>query len=324
MTNAESDPPADGPAQSPAFRIIADVADLASDPVPARVRGSVLAAVRDRTASRRPPLPTQVPEAAAPYATQIAELDTLLSGMDERQWAVRVLHDWDVPAVLGHLFAVDAVLAEALGVPVTPEAGTGIDVAERTRTVHRAFAGRPVYQVHTAWRGQATAMLNHVTANPEQLGRMIGWLGIELSTTAVLLDRAAETWLHGGDIRAALGLPRHTPAQGDLAQLADGGAQLLPQVWPVVIDQPGGQVLLRLRGEQPSDWVLDPATRSSRPVSAGAPDQSAVQASVTIDMLEFCYLLLGRRTPDDVSHQGTGDPVLVRATLAAAAGFARL
>ncbi len=325
MTNLESDPqPGEGRAQSPAFRIITDVTDLASDPIPARVRRSVLAAVRDRTATRRPPRATEVPEAAAPYATQIAELDTLLNGMDERQWAVQVIHDWDVAAVLGHLFAVDALLAEALGVPVTPESGTGTNIAERTRAAHRAFSGLPVSAVHTAWRGQALAVLSRVSASPDLIGRPIEWLGLELPVSAVLLDRAAETWIHGGDIRTTLGLPPRDPAQADLARLAHGGAQILPQFWPASADQSGGQVLLRLRGEQPSDWVLDPATRSSWPLPAGAPAQAEVHASVSIDTLEFCYLLLGRRTPGDVSYQAAGDPILVEATLTAAAGFARL
>ena len=38
MTNPETDPHADGPAQSPALRIITDLAELVPDPVPARMR----------------------------------------------------------------------------------------------------------------------------------------------------------------------------------------------------------------------------------------------------------------------------------------------
>jgi uncharacterized protein (TIGR03083 family) len=325
MTHSEFDPqPGDGPESSPAFRIITDVADLASDPAPAQMRASVLAAVRARTATRSLPQPSQVPEPAAPYATQIAELDALVAEMDEQRWATRVLHDWDVAGVLGHLFAVDALLAEALGVPVPPAAGTGTDVAERTQTAHRAFAGRPAGVVHAAWRGQAIAVLSRLTASPELTDQTIGWFGVELPVSVILLDRAAETWLHGGDIRTALGLPQRQPAQRDLTQLAQGGARLLPRIWPSTADQDGGQVLLRLRGDHPSDWVLDPATHSSWPLPTGASARAEIRASVTIDVLEFCYLLLGRRTPDDVSHRADGDPMLVQATLAAAAGFARL
>jgi uncharacterized protein (TIGR03083 family) len=323
MTNPETDPHADGPAQSPDLRIITDLAELVPDPVPARMRSSVLASIREHTARRPVPLPTQVPEAAAPYAAQIAELDTLLKGLDGPQWALRVIHDWNIAAVLGHLFAVDALLAEALGVPVTPAAGTGTDVAERTRTAHRAFADRPVSEVHTAWRGQAIAVLSHIIATPERTGRQVDWFGLELPIAAVLLDRAAETWGHSADIRTALGLPPRDPGPADLAKIAQGGARMLPRFWPASAER-GGRVRLSLQGEYPSDWVLDPGHGEARRLPAGAPDRSEVEAAITIGVLDFCYLLLGRRTPDDVSHQGAGDPILVRATLAAAAGYARL
>ena len=307
----------------PTIDVITDVAAVASDPVPTRVRTAVLAAIRQRTAALQPPSADAGPPEAAPFATQVAELDALLSGLTPAQWSLpvpAVQDSWDVSAVLAHVFSVDALLAAELDLPLSPEAGSGTDIAARTESAQRAFAGRPAKDVHAAWRGQAIALLNHVSARPEHLERRVNFAGLRLPVGAVLLDRAGETWIHSEDVRSVLARPS-VPLRPDHREvLADGGAQLLPTRWPEMPIPAAGPVWLRLQGTHVSDWLIEPAGPARRP----QPDEPPAAATVTVDTLEFCYLLGGRRTPDTVEHEASGDALLARATLAAAAGMARL
>ncbi|MDF2741493.1 MAG: hypothetical protein K0S88_2863, partial [Actinomycetia bacterium] len=58
------------------------------------------------------------------------------------------------------------------------------------------------------------------------------------------------------------------------------------------------------------DWTISPA---GQPAPAGPP-----AATVTMDAVEFCYLLGNRRDPGLVPHRVEGDPTLAATLLHAA------
>lgn len=300
--------------QTVSVAMLADIAEVAADRPSPQLRRTVLAQIRAATAQRPMPSTTEVPAAAGPYAAQVAELDTLLAGLSGEQWQTPVVNDWDVAGVLGHLVAVDAIAADAVGLPTPPRLGVGDDVAERTRWVQRAHEGQSRDALYRAWRGQAIALLRLAAARADRLDASIPYLGLPLATADVLADRAAETWVHGQDIRVALELPPLAPQPGHLSMLAGVGARVLAATWA-----PGatGGVLLHLTGAGACDWLIDPA-------GEGAPATGPVGAEVSLDCLEFCYLLGGRRSVSDVNYTISGDPALALAALTAATRLARL
>ena len=90
--------------------------------------------------------------------------------------------------------------------------------------------------------------------------------------------------------RRSNGPPVSTPAALQLA-----GADLPSRSARLVLVGPGG-----------GDWTISPTVQDA---PARTPD-----ATVTMDAVEFCYLLGNRRDPDSVPHRVEGDPA-VAATL---------
>jgi hypothetical protein len=68
---------------------------------------------------------------------------------------------------------------------------------------------------------------------------------------------------------------------------------------------------LVLVGPGGGDWTIAPAVHD-----AGA--RRAPEATVTMDAVEFCYLLGNRRDPDAVPHRVEGDPAVAATLLRAA------
>lgn len=301
--------------QTVSIEMLADIAEVADDRPSPELRRAVLAQVRAATAQRPMPTTAEVPAAAGPYAAQVAELDTLLAGLSGEQWRTLVVNGWDVAGVVGHLAAVDAIAADAVGLPTPPRLGVGDDVAERTGWVQRAHDGQSYDALHQAWRGQAIALLRFAAAQADRLDTSIPYLGLQLAAADVFADRAAETWVHGQDIRVALALPPQAPQPGHLSIVAGVGARVLASTWAP--DATGG-VLLHLTGAGSSDWLIGPAEPGA------AASGVAVGAEVSVDCLEFCYLLGGRRSVSDLDYTISGDPALALAVLTAATRLARL
>ena len=96
------------------------------------------------------------------------------------------------------------------------------------------------------------------------------------------------------DRQVRLADPRLLPAALRLA-----GADRPPRSAHLVLVGPGG-----------GDWIISPAVQRA---PARPPD-----ATVTMDAVEFCYLLGNRRDPDAVPHRVEGDPAVAATLLRAA------
>jgi uncharacterized protein (TIGR03083 family) len=295
------------------LRLLSDVSEQAADGPAPRVRQGLLVRIRATTAEQS--VPSDVPTAAAPYAAQVAGLDAILARATREQWRAPAVPGWDVAGLVAHLAAVDAIAAEAIGLPTPPELGAGRDVELRTSAVQRTYAGRPPADLHRAWRGQAIALLRWACANLDRLDATVPYFSLTLTRAEVFADRGVETWIHAEDVRVALGNPLLPPDPAHVSVLTSAGMRVLGTVW-AGLDGPDG-VLVHLTGDGGADWLITPGrTRTTT-------DRGPYRAEVSLDALDFCYLLVGRRSPDDVVQAVLGDRAIATSVLTTTASLAR-
>ncbi|MFI6496996.1 maleylpyruvate isomerase family mycothiol-dependent enzyme [Nonomuraea typhae] len=248
---------------------------------PARLRETVLSLAR----RRREPAPPDVMAVAVPYATQVALMDGLLAELSTPEWDAPVVKHGTVRAMVEHLAANDARVAQFMGV--------------RAREA----------PVHRRWREQAGELLERVSGGAHAL------LGVEMalagtspargSLRQAMVQRTFETWTHADDIRAALGRPRGDPPAGaHVKQIVEFGLAMLPRAMKgprrhvsatFVLTGPGG-----------GSWTVPLADPSER-----------VAVLLSAEAVGFCRLLAGRAR--EFPYAAEGDPVLARDLVAAAA-----
>jgi uncharacterized protein (TIGR03083 family) len=290
-------------------RVAAGLATTVAAPPPARLRDAVLAAA---TASR--PAPGE--EAGAGYAAWVERFDTLLERLTPAQWRERVIHDLTAQDLVAHLIATDELLADQLA---PGDAGTAEDPAEldgglparRSAAAIAQHRGRTPERTRAAWRAQADRLLGAARSGaPGALDRPVRLTDPRLPRQPLrtaLVQRLFETWIHADDVRALLGRPPAPPSERQVAMIAAFGARLLPSALRLAgADRPPRSARLVLIGPGGGDWIISPAAQDA---PARPPD-----ATVTMDAVEFCYLLGNRRDPDSVPHRVEGDPA-VAATL---------
>ncbi|MEU6993728.1 maleylpyruvate isomerase family mycothiol-dependent enzyme [Streptomyces sp. NPDC046465] len=256
---------------------------------------------------------------AAPYAAAVAGLQALLAELDERgPWGTPVVHDWDVHDTVAHLIAADEPLARHVGAgpharaPVsrTPD-GTPWRTAweARTREVIRRERARTPAQTVSAWRAQAAGLLSSRAAHDaERAARATDVAGMRLPVADHFLARAFETWVHADDIGGALDRVVPPPPPPHLWQLVRLAVRLLgPALGPRA-----APVALTVSGEGgETEWVLGSA-------------DDPVRAELVLDPVDFCLLVGGRRTPDQVPRGMSGDAAAARRVLTRAASLAWL
>jgi uncharacterized protein (TIGR03083 family) len=220
--------------------------------------------------------------------------------------------------LVAHLTATDGLLAAQLG---AAEAGTPADPAEldgalparRTAAAIDEHRGRPPERTRAAWRAQADRLLRDA-GDPGALDRQVRLADPRLPRQPLrtaLVQRLFETWIHTDDVRTALGSPPAPPEERHVALIAAFGVRLLPAALRLGgADRPPRSARLVLEGPGGGDWTIAPAVQRA---PARPPD-----ATITMDAVEFCYLLGNRRDPGSVPHRVEGDPVVAAALLRAA------
>jgi uncharacterized protein (TIGR03083 family) len=291
-------------------RVAAGLAITVAVPPPARLRGAVLAAA---VASR----PGAGEEASTGYATWVERFDALLESLTPAQWRERVIHDLTAQDLVAHLIATDELLAAQLGAgtPEDPAELDGTLPARRSAASIAEHRGRPPERTREAWRAQADRLLRDARSNtPGALDRQVRLADPRLPRQPLrtaLVQRLFETWIHTDDIRGLLGSPTAPPSERQVALIAAFGARLLPAALRLAgADRPPRSARLVLVGPGGGDWTISPTGRDA---PARTPD-----ATVTMDAVEFCYLLGNRRDPDSVPHRVEGDPAVAATLLRAA------
>lgn len=316
----------------------ADPLDL--DPL---LRSRVLEGCLGRRPARIP-----VPEWAAPYDAETAKLDALLSDMGEAEWQAPVRLRWfederpaerrtTVAGVIGHLMAVDGLVATALGLgdplgAAAPHGPAGPD--DRTEACWQAIAdGRAPHATRGPWRDQSHTLVRTVSfAGHGVTGLAVPYGGARLPLRDAFLDRAFECWVHAGDIAEAVDYPYEAPAAGHLHLMVDLAARLLPRALAyrrraglapppqrlVEAGAPGRTLHLEVEGSGGGHWYI----ALDSPGALGTPDRTV--AHIALDSMEFCQLAAGHVPPEETAAGQHGEPEAIRDVLFATASLSRL
>ncbi|WP_200301359.1 maleylpyruvate isomerase family mycothiol-dependent enzyme [Streptomyces adelaidensis] len=289
-----------------------DGARGAGAPAGAAVAGSADGVLASALRARRPRAAAVAPH-AAPYAAAVAGLQALVPELDGR-WGLPVVHDWDAHATVAHLIAADEHLAVRLGVDARPPAsnipaGTPAGDAWDRRTAdviaheHTRTPGETV----ATWAAQAAELLITPEARDAELAaRPATVMGLRLPVADHFVIRGFEAWIHTDDIGRALGLPVPPPADEHLRTLVRLAVRILG---PALHGAP--PVLVDITGPAGTHWVL-------------GDESEPLTAELTLDPVDFCLLVGGRHTPDEVPRIVTGDERAARTVLERAASLAWL
>ncbi|RCH64619.1 MDMPI N domain containing protein [Streptomyces sp. SDr-06] len=295
----------------------------------------------------RRPARIPVPAWAAPYDAEAARLDALLNDFGDAEWHAPVRLKWfererratrrtTVAGVIGHLMAVDALVATALGldepVPLDAEAAAGGPTA-RTEALWQAGQYPLTRTVRDPWREQSHTLIRTVSfagRGAAELDVCYGEFALPLQDA--MLDRAFECWIHAGDIAEAVDYPYDPPSGTHLHGMIDLAARILPAVLAdrrraglaapprglVTAGSPGRSLRLEIEGVGGGDWHI----ALDSPAAVASPEHEV--AHVALDGVEFCKLAAGHVPPQDAAAGQLGDREAIRDVLFAAASLSRL
>jgi len=219
-------------------------------------------------------------EAVAELAAEHADLDAILSGLNDDRWLTPTpAEGWDIRDQVSHLADTNDICVDTItGGPrplnetalsfETPEAFTqsGVD---------KGRAMTPS-QVHEWWR--TSAARNREALLEKDARDRIPW-GLGMSAKMMATARMMETWAHAGDIRGALDMePGSSPRLKGISFLT---LRAVPYALSYAkVEQPSGTLRAELayNGET---WLLGPDDADN---------------VITGDALEFCRLGIRRIT----------------------------
>ncbi|MEU1076879.1 MULTISPECIES: zf-HC2 domain-containing protein [unclassified Streptomyces] len=296
----------------------------------------------------RRPARIPVPVWASAYDAEAARLDALLNDFGDAEWHAPVRLKWfeqerqmnrrtTVAGVIGHLMAVDGLVAAALG--LDDPAGTGLPTGlpagptARTEAFWTSTRFPLTRAVREPWREQTHTLIRTVSF----AGRGAAELAVPYGDFALplqdaLLDRAFECWIHAGDIADAVDYPYEPPSGAHLHRMIDLAARILPDALAarrraglappparlVTAGSPGRSLRLEIEGAGGGDWYI----ALDSPAALGSPDHEV--AHIALDGVEFCRLASGHVPPEDAAAGRLGDREAIRDVLLATASLSRL
>ncbi|WP_372516083.1 maleylpyruvate isomerase N-terminal domain-containing protein [Streptantibioticus silvisoli] len=317
-----------------AVRLLRNEDQLDLDPT---LRHRVLAGCLGRRPARVP-----VPSWAVAYDAEAARLDALLADLGPDDWRQEVVLRWhqgrqvaDVASVIGHLTAVDGLVAAALDLeePLGPGPDVSREPRARTETYWKRFGELPPGRVRETWRDQGRSLVRTVAFAGNSAGGLeVDYGGPVLALEDAFLDRAFECWIHADDIAEAVGYPYEAPAPRHLHGMIDLAARLLPTAIAgrrraglatspgglTAAGEPGRSLYLEVEGDGGGEWYIP----LDSPAAKGCKEHSV--AHVALDGVEFCQLAAGHRTPEELAAGIEGDAGAVHDVLSAAASMSRL
>ena len=235
------------------------------------------------------------PALVADLADEEDALDRIVDGLDPAGWATPTAAvGWDVRATIAHLAGAEALAAVALTEPA----------AFADRLAHARGAGpggEPADAVLARWRVERARVLDALAGAAP--GSRFPWVAGDMSAAAFTTARLMETWAHGSDVAAALGLPDAATAR--LRHVADLGVRTRPFAFGAHgVPLPPGDVRVELVGPEGEAWTW------------GESDTDVVRGTA----LDFCLVVTQRRHVDDSALSVAG-PV-ARQWMAIAQAFA--
>ncbi|MBV2357381.1 zf-HC2 domain-containing protein [Streptomyces sp. J2-1] len=317
--------------------------------LPPGLRAEVIGAC---LSTRRPEV--SVPEYAQPYDAETARLDALLADLTGDEWSAPVQLKWmqdedtatrdtTVAGVLGHLLAVDGMVAKSLGLPdpAAPAEDGTTDPRERTEALWQQIAqgtageGAPdLDSMREVWRDHAYELIRTCSfagGGVADIAVPYGD-GVMLPLRLALLDRAFETWIHATDIADAVDYPYTPPVPDHLRTLISVAVQMLPSILaarrqaglaspPLPLIEPGAEarsLRLRIEGESGGDWYLP----LDGPDGPAGPENCV--GHVVLDEVDFCRLAAGHLAPRHAAAGQEGDSTAAAELLYAITSMSRL
>ncbi|GII83454.1 TIGR03084 family protein [Sphaerisporangium siamense] len=288
----------------PLTRLSLDVLAETAAPPPGAVDRLLSAA---RSARR----PVAAAGFTAPFAGRVAAMDALLASATRADWSQKIVEGWTLQELVAHLAATDSLVACAIDAPVAGPPLTANDVLGRTADMIAYTGGRTPQETRAEWRAQAEAI--RARAAEMDPGTPITPGGMSFALSDHLLARMLETWLHTVDAAAVLGVSLPLPVAAHIHPTADFCARLIP--WTMLLSGVDGggarAVRLTLTGPGGGVWHVPLDVQ----VVARPDDGAPAEVEIACDVVDFCFLLGGRRAPDEFPATITGDAGLARDVL---------
>jgi uncharacterized protein (TIGR03084 family) len=211
---------------------------------------------------------------------QQAELTGLLESLDDAGWTRPSPCDgWDVADVVLHLvqtnLMAEASLADALDAFYEDQLSgtrTAVDVDDGAAAMVEAHRGAPNAELLERWRSGAARLTAQLRA--QDPSRRVAWVAGTLSARTLSTTRLAETWIHTGDVAAALGVDQ--PPSDRLEHIARLAWRTIPYAFERAGRALHGPVAFLLTGPDGQDWSFQPEEPAATTVRGPAADLCAV------------------------------------------------
>ena len=235
-------------------------------------------------------------EIVAVLAKQHAELASLLAAFDERDWERPTrCEGWTTSDVVLHLAQTDELArasaegryAEAAN-EHAGEMGPTDSVDDAVELMVRRERGQPGSVVGDRWNAGAIALRNALAACDP--GARVEWVEGTFSARTLATTRLAETWIHTGDVAAAIGVDPEL--DGRLWHIARLAWRTLPYAFQRAGRELNGPVSFELRSPTEAPWDFVPDATPSTTVRG--------------DALELCLVAARRVEPEDTALRGEG------------------
>lgn len=259
-----------------------------------------------------------------PWQEAVTDVVALLRGLGTAEWSAPTdLPGWDVHSIAAHLAHIEAELAGQ----VEPLTEVAMSTPGTTRTVVAAYteagvrqrADRSPQTLVAELEGAAATRLEQLRADPptDPAGapdRTPG--GVAWDWATLLGNRIIDVWMHGQDIRRAVGHPGGTDTAAARHTVGTFARSFFYSVGKRVAPPEGTTVVLDVTGEQPVHVAVTMQDGRAVPM-ADVPAEPTVR--LRMDLQVFVILAGGRRTPDRVRVEIAGDPELADRIMAAMA-----
>jgi uncharacterized protein (TIGR03084 family) len=234
-------------------------------------------------------------EAIIALAEQNAELRALLEPLTEPDWKRPTpCEGWDVADVVLHLaqtneYAIASARGELDGVRALAGGGApGATVDDGAAAMVELQRGATPATVFARWLASTETFDGIVRA--DDLHRRVTWVAGQLTLRTLVSTRLAETWIHTGDVAAALGY-RLEPTDR-LRHIARLAWRTLPYAFERSGQTLHGPVAFELRSPAGGQWDF-------------APDEPAV-TTVRGDAHDLCLVAARRVDPAVTSLDARG------------------
>jgi len=254
-------------------------------------------------------------ELCADIAAEQADLDGILSQLDEESWDIPTpAPDWTVRDQVGHLLFVDR---KAYGTATDPEAflaekkalaeaiakGASKEDIEKTANGGQALArGMSVPELLTAWREENAKMREVFSRLPPKT--RLPWYGPPMSARSFATARLMELWAHGIDILDTLEIS--LPPTNRLRHIAHIG--VTTRDWSYAVrgmTPPPALILVELTGPTGDHWSWTAGKHSAATAPENTPETTP-KNRVYGPALDFCLVTTQRRHPNDTEIKAEG------------------